>query len=135
MTLDSRLLHRLSNGLAELYRPGGSDFPTRVIGLVSSLIGADSCSYNHLVGPVAIAWQIDPPDVLDFPDAEQLFQQHLPEHPLLRHYQRTGDLAARRISDVASDSQFRSTGLYTDFYRPARVDHQRVVSVPAARAE
>jgi len=133
VTLDSRLLHRLSNGLAELYRPGGSDFPTRVISLVSSLIAADSCSYNHLVGPVAIAWQIDPPDVLDFPDAEQLFRQHLPEHPLLRHYESTGDLAARRISDVASDRQFRSIGLYTDFYRPARVDHQLVVSVPAAR--
>jgi DNA-binding NarL/FixJ family response regulator len=131
MTLDSRLLHRLSTGLAELYLPGGGDFPTRVISLVSSLIAAESCSYNHLVGPVAVAWEIDPADVLDFPDAEQLFQQHLPEHPLLHHYQTTGDLAARRISDVASDRQFRSTGLYADFYRPARVDHQLVVSVPA----
>ena len=131
MTLDSRLLHRLSTGLAELYLPGGGDFPTRVISLVSSLIAAESCSYNHLVGPVAVAWEIDPADALDFPDAEQLFQQHLPEHPLLHHYQTTGDLAARRISDVASDRQFRSTGLYANFYRPARVDYQLVVSVPA----
>ena len=68
--------------------------------------------------------------MLDFPDAHQLFQQHLPEHPLLRHNEVTGDLAARRVSDVASDRQFRSLGLYYDFYRPARVDHQLVVSVP-----
>jgi len=131
MTLNGRLLHKLSTGLAELYLPGGGDLAGRVISLVSGLIPAESCSYNHLVGPVAVAWQIEPADVLDFPDAEQLFQQHLPEHPLLRHYEMTGDLAARRISDVASDRQFRSLGLYRDFYQPARVDHQLVVSVPA----
>jgi DNA-binding CsgD family transcriptional regulator len=131
MTLDSRSLRKLSDGLADLYVPNGRDFPGRVISLVSGLVAAESCSYNHLVGPVAVAWKIQPADVLDFPDAEQLFQQHLPEHPLLHHYQVTGDLAARRVSDVASDRQFRSLGLYRDFYRPARVEHQLVVSVPA----
>lgn len=131
VTLDSRLLNRLSNGLAELYLPGGGDFPSRVISLVSGLVRAESCSYNELVGPVAVAWQIDPVDVVDFPDAVQLFQQHLPEHPLLRYYQATGDLAARRVSDVSSDRQFRSLGLYRDFYRLARVDHQLIVSAPS----
>ena len=48
MTLDSRLLHRLSNGLAELYLPGGGDFAGRVINLVSGLIAVESCSYNHV---------------------------------------------------------------------------------------
>jgi DNA-binding CsgD family transcriptional regulator len=133
MTLDGRLLHRLSNGLAELYLPGGGEFPGRVIRLVSGLVAAESYSYNHLIGPVAVAWLIEPADVLDFPDAAQLFQEHLPEHPLLRHYDETGDLAARRVSDVASDRQFRSLGLYREFYRPARVDYQLVVSIPAPR--
>ncbi len=131
MTLDGRMLHRLSDGLAELYLPGGGDFPGRVIRLVSGLVAADSCSYNHLVGPVCVTWQIDPADAVDFPDAIPLFQQHLPEHPLLRHHEETGDLAARRVSDVASDRQFRSLGIYRDFYRPAQVDHQLVVSFPA----
>ena len=80
MTLDGRSLRRLSTGLAELYLPDGGDFPGRVISLVSSLVAAESCSYNHLVGPVAVAWQIEPAEVLDFPDAVQLFQRHLPEH-------------------------------------------------------
>jgi DNA-binding CsgD family transcriptional regulator len=130
VTLDGRLLHRFSNGLAELYLPDGGDFPSRVIRLASSLVAAESCSYNHLLGPVCVAWQIEPAETIDFPDAEQLFQQHLPEHPLLRHYQETGDLAARRVSDVAGERQFRSLGLYRDFYRPARVDHQLIVSIP-----
>jgi DNA-binding CsgD family transcriptional regulator len=131
MTLDGRMLHSLSDGLAELYLPGGGDFPGRVIRLAAGLVAADSCSYNHLIGPVCVAWQIEPADALDFPDAVPLFQHHLPEHPLLRHYEATGDMAARRVSDVASDRQFRSLGIYRDFYRPAQVDHQLVVSFPA----
>jgi DNA-binding CsgD family transcriptional regulator len=133
VTIDRRLLHRLSYGLAELYLPDGGDFPSRVIRLASSLVTAESCSYNELVGPVCVGWRIEPAETLDFPDAEQLFQQHLPEHPLLRHYQATGDLAARRVSDVASQRQFRSLGLYRDFYRLARVDYQLIVSAPAPR--
>ncbi len=131
LTQDSRLLHTLSNGLAELYLPDGGDFPSRVINLVASLVPAESCSYNHLVGPVAVATRIEPADSLDFPDAHQLFQQYLPEHPLLQYTEATGDLAARRISDVASDRQFRGLGLYHEFYRPAQVDYQLVVSVLA----
>jgi len=133
VTLERRLLDRLSHGLAELYLPDGGDFPSRVIRLASSLVTAESCSYNELVGPVCVSWRIEPAETLDFPDAEQLFQQHLPEHPLLHHYQVTGDLAARRVSDVASQRQFRSLGLYRDFYRLARVDYQLIVSAPAPR--
>ena len=131
LTQNSRLLQRLSNGLAELYLPDGGDFPGRVISLVSSLVPADSCSYNHLVGPVAVAVRIEPAASVDFPDAHQLFQQHLHEHPLLRHVEATGDLSARRISDEASDRQFRGLGLYHEFYRPAQVQYQLVVSIPA----
>jgi DNA-binding CsgD family transcriptional regulator len=131
LTQGSRLLNRLSTGLAELYLPGGGDFPGRVINLVSSLVPADSCSYNHMAGQTAMAWRIEPADAVTFPDADQLFQQLVPEHPLLRHFLATGDMAARRISDVASDRQFRALALYRDFYRPHGVDHQLVVSVPA----
>jgi hypothetical protein len=119
VTLDSRSLRRLSTGLAELYLPEGGDFPGRVISLVSSLVAAESCSYNHLVGPAAVAWQIEPAEVLDFPDAVQLFQQHLPEHPLLHYYEVTGDLAARRVSDVAATgSSARSASTATSTARP-----------------
>jgi DNA-binding CsgD family transcriptional regulator len=131
LTQDGRLLRQLSNGLAELYLPDGGDFPSRVINLVSGLVAAESCSYNHLIGATAVAVRIEPADVVDFPDAHQLFQQHLPEHPLLRHVEATGDLSARRISDEASDRQFRRLGIYHEFYRPAEVQYQLVVSVPA----
>lgn len=131
MHLDGQVLHRVSNALTELYRPDGDEFPCRVIRVMSQLVTVESCSYNELDGQSAVAYQVEPADVVSFPDADELFRKHLPEHPLVHYYEATGDYTAKRVSDVASDRQFRSLGLYQDFYRPARVDYQLAVSVPA----
>jgi DNA-binding CsgD family transcriptional regulator len=119
------------NALGELYAPVGSnEYPDRVISLISGLIGVGSCSYNHLDGSRALAYEIQPADVLAFPDAYALFEHHLPEHPLLSYVEATGDGSACRVSDIVSDRQFRSLGLYRDFYRPAEVDYQMCFLVP-----
>ncbi|HWN61551.1 MAG TPA: hypothetical protein VNO25_12900, partial [Streptosporangiaceae bacterium] len=129
------MLRQLSDGLAELYAPasipGGLDYAARVIDLAARLVPADSCSYNHIGRDGALlAWLIEPADVGTFPGGIELFQQHLPEHPLLAHVRATGDGRARRISDFLSDRQFRSLGLYRDFYRRCGVDYQVAISVP-----
>ena len=136
MTISSGVLRRLSDGLAELYAPapgpGGLDYAARVVNVVSRLVPADSCSYNHIGGgPRLLAWLIEPADVGAFPGGVEVFQQHLPEHPVLAHQQGTGDGRARRISDFLSDRQFRSLGLYYDFYRLCGVDYQAATTVPA----
>lgn len=136
MTMSGGVLRRLSDGLAELYAPasapGGLDYAARVVNVASGLVGADSCSYNHIGGgPRLTAWLIEPADVGTFPGSIQVFQRHLPEHPVLAHHQATGDGRARRISDFLSDRQFRSLGLYRDFYRLCGVDHQAAFSVRA----
>jgi DNA-binding CsgD family transcriptional regulator len=129
------VLRQLSDGLAELYAPasvpGGLDYAARVVDLAARLVPADSCSYNHIGGGALLAWLIEPADVGTFPGGIQLLQQHLPEHPLLAHVRATGDGRARRISDFLSDRQFRSLGLYRDFYRRCGVDYQVAISVPA----
>ena len=130
------VLHQLSDGLAELYAPastpGGLDYAARVVDLAARLVSADSCSYNHIGrGGALLAWLIEPADVGTFPGGIELFQQHLPEHPLLAHVRATGDGRARRISDFLSDRQFRSLGLYRDFYRRCGVDYQVAISVAA----
>ncbi|HWG63532.1 MAG TPA: LuxR C-terminal-related transcriptional regulator [Streptosporangiaceae bacterium] len=130
MTLDGRTLRRALDGLADLYAPGTSeDYPAKVVGLVTSLISASSCSYNEIGPGDHLAWYIEPTDVVDFPDSAALFRHHLPEHPVLIHTQATGDTRARRISDFLSDRQFRGLGLYRDFYRPAGVDYQLGLSI------
>jgi DNA-binding CsgD family transcriptional regulator len=136
MAISGGVLRRLSDGLAELYAPvsapGGLDYAARVVRVAARLVPADSCSYNHVgTGPRLLAWFIEPADVGTFPGGIQLFQQHLPEHPLVAHIQATGDGRARRISDFLSDRQFRSLGLYHDFYRLCGVEYQAAISVAA----
>jgi DNA-binding CsgD family transcriptional regulator len=136
MAISGGVLRQLSDGLAELYAPagapGGLDYAARVVRVAARLVPADSCSYNHIGGgPRLLAWLIEPADVGTFPGGVQLFQQHLPEHPLVAHIQATGDGRARRISDFLSDRQFRSLGLYHDFYRLCGVDYQAAISVAA----
>jgi DNA-binding CsgD family transcriptional regulator len=131
MAVSSTELRGLVNVLEDLYAPVGSDeYPDRVITLVSGLMGVGSCSYNHLDGKTALAYEIQPVDVIAFPDSYALFELHLPEHPLLSYVEATGDGSARRVSDIASDRQFRALGLYRDFYRHAEVDYQMAFLVP-----
>ena len=92
MAMSGDALRQLSDGLAELYAPvgasGGLDYAARVVNVTSRLVPADSCSYNHIGGgPRLLAWLIEPADVGTFPGGIQLFQQHLPEHPVLAYSQ------------------------------------------------
>ncbi len=107
------------------------DFPARVVNVAARLVPADSCSYNHFDGPQLLAWHAEPVGTGIFPGSEQLFRQHLPEHPVLACHLVTGDGRALRISDFLSDRQFRSLGLYCDFYRAAEVNYQLAITVPA----
>jgi DNA-binding CsgD family transcriptional regulator len=129
------LLRQLSDGLAELYAPGsapGLHYASRVVSVAARLVPADSCSYNHIGGgPWLLTFLVEPADADSFPGGAQLLQQHLHEHPVLAHVQATGDGRARRISDFLSDRQFRSLGLYHDFYRRRGVDYQATIMVPA----
>ena len=136
MAISGGVPRRLSDGLAELYAPaaapGGLDYAARVVSVAARLIPADSCSYNHIGGgPWLLAWLVEPADAGTFPDGGQLLQQHLHEHPVVAHVQATGDGRARRISDFLSDRQFRSLGLYHDFYRRRAVGYQASIMVPA----
>jgi len=130
------ILRRLSDGLAEMYAPanapGGTDYAARVVNVASRLVAADSCSYNHIGGgPWLLAWHVEPADNDTFPDGGKLLQQHLHEHAALAYVQATGDGRAKRMSDFLSDRQFRSLGLYHDFYRRRGVDYQALIAAPA----
>jgi DNA-binding CsgD family transcriptional regulator len=130
MAVSSRT-RALADGLGELYASVGSDdYPARVISVISGLISVGSCSYNHLDGATALAYLIEPWDVVSFPDADALFRLHLPEHPVLAHVATTGDISACRVSDLVSDRKFRSLGIYRDFYRQADVDYQMTFLTP-----
>jgi DNA-binding CsgD family transcriptional regulator len=130
VTISGGALRQLSDGLAELYAPGALDYAARVVNVANRLVPADSCSYNHIGGgPWLVTWLVEPADA--FPDGGQLLQQHLHEHPVLAYVRATQDGRARRISDFLSDRQFRSLGLYHDFYRRREVAYQTMIAAPA----
>ena len=132
MAIPGRTLSALSEGLAELYAPARrEDWPVRALGGAARLVPTDTCSYNHFAGANPLAWHVEPAGAGDFPDCGKLFREHVGEHPLLAHNQRTGDGTARRISDFLSDRQFRSLGLYQEFYRHTGTRYQLAVGVPA----
>ena len=136
MAISGGVLRQLSDGLAELYAPasapGGLDYAARVVNVAARLVAADSYSYNHIGGgPWLLTWLVEPAEAGNLPDGGQLLQQHLHEHPVVGYVQATGDGRARRISDFLSDRQFRSLGLYHDFYRRRGVDYQATIMVPA----
>ncbi len=139
MTISGGLLRQLSDGLAELYAPAndadGPGYAARVVDVVSGLIPGESCSYNYIGylggGPSLLALAFSP-TAGTFPGAVETLQEHLAEHPVLAYYQGTDDRRARRISDFLSSRQFRSLGLYHDFYRLRGTEYQAVLGVPAA---
>ncbi|HEY7678549.1 MAG TPA: helix-turn-helix transcriptional regulator, partial [Candidatus Methylomirabilis sp.] len=104
-------------------------FARHVVHTLPKVIGSEITSYNE-VDPRRrriTAWQIPPP-----PDElKPVFDQHIPEHPIVTHYQRTRDGQALKISDFLTQGQFHRLGLYNEFYRLLDVKHQMAIRLAA----
>jgi DNA-binding CsgD family transcriptional regulator len=116
--------------IEELY---GAQFPeqfqTTVLSAIGNLIPCDIITYNE-VDPEhsRISWVSDPPE-LDYGEG---FDQHLSEHPLITHYNRTGDQRTLKISDFLSQSKLHRLGLYNDHYKYLNVEYQMAVTLSTA---
>lgn len=117
---DLQLVHAV---LRQLYAPGDrATFVTRVLATVPQIVPSEITSYNEVyLRRRRITAVMDPPG-MKF--SEQLWGRHMDEHPLVGHYQRTGDGRAHKISDFLTQRQFRRLGLYNEVYRQMGVEHQ-----------
>lgn len=61
------------------------------------------------------------------------FDRHFHEHPLVRDHGRNPAAVTRRIADLVSESDFRRTPLYNDYYRAIRIDHAMAVPIHGDR--
>ena len=108
-------------------------FRCHLISAVPKLVRSEITTYNEVnCESRQNATVSDPPDALDFPDSHRIFNQHIPEHPLIGHYARSGDPRVLKMSDFLSRRKFHGGGLYTDFYRLVGVEHQMAAMLPAA---
>lgn len=123
--LTQKDFHGLLTVLRELYRPmDAATLPARILATLSPIIPADIRSYN-VVDSVGRQFSpiVDPSDAW-LADGDQLFIQHVAEHPLVLYHQCTGDGQAVKISDFLSQRQFRRLGLYNEIYKRLSVKTQ-----------
>jgi DNA-binding CsgD family transcriptional regulator len=105
-------------------------FRREVIAALSGLVRAESISYNEVnIREGRATWLIEPDDG-GFLRYRKVFDEHIGEHPLIRHYARTGDTSSLKISDFLSQRQFHSLGLYRNFFRQIAIEHQLAVTLP-----
>jgi DNA-binding CsgD family transcriptional regulator len=117
--------------LKDIYAKRGlEDFRRRIIAALPALIACETASYNEVNAQTGQSTWLVEPDSPAFLEYRPVFQEHIREHPLVRHYAKTGDGHALKISDFLSRSQFHSLGLYTEFYRRRGVEHQLAVTLP-----
>ncbi len=126
----SRVLEFLRASYGTLDR---SAFRTHVLTALRQLIPCDIVSYNEVNARTnQITWLSEPGDSLEFLDSTEIFNRHIPEHPLINHYARTNDGRVLKVSDFLTRSEFHRLGLYNEFYRQVGVEHQMACILPAS---
>jgi len=121
---------RLVDSFADLDQmPDPAQF---IVSGMAELVGCDIVTYNEIsAGPDQLNYYTDyPPGCLD-PASLTVFEAHLHEHPLLRHYRVTGDGSPAKISDFTGRQQFHKLGIYSEFFRHIPVEHQMAFTLPA----
>lgn len=120
---------RFVDDLAETDDP--ADLGRRALPGLDRLIHADVLSYNELgPEPGQVSYSAYPENVVLSPDMVAAFEAHRYENPLVDHLQTTGDGSPMMISDFLSRERFHRLGVYTEFYRHLRVEHQLAIGLP-----
>jgi DNA-binding CsgD family transcriptional regulator len=97
----------------------------RLRALVPSDMAAWVETYTDRPQAEAIA---SPHDLL--PDGPRRFARIRDDHPILAHFERSGDGSAVKLSDFFAPVQYRRLRFYQEFFRPAGVEHQLSVALP-----
>lgn len=72
------------------------------------------------------------PESFSFPaDAAATFSKLAKHHPLIRHYERTGDGSAHRVSEMWSTATLHQSSLYQQLYGPMGLEFQVALILPA----
>jgi DNA-binding CsgD family transcriptional regulator len=94
------------------------------------LIHCDAASYNEINPRLKrIRWVVTE-GVDSFPDAERVFEAHMPEHPFVSHHAQCRGEAAVKISDFLTRRRWRNTGMYSEFYRRLGLEHVLAIYIP-----
>lgn len=107
------------------------NFAAHVVSALPKVVPSEWTSYNEVNPQSQTVTYIMEPVPSDSPESERAFERHVHEHPLVRHYQRTRDGKAVKISDFLTQSEFHRLGLYNEFFRELEVERQMAITLPA----
>ena len=94
------------------------------------LIPAIHVTYSDMQPLLGKSYNIGNTSESNSPKAADRWQQHMDEHPVLIHQQRTGDQRALNISDFWSRRRLHNSGLYSGFYRHYDMEDSLCVMIP-----
>lgn len=116
--------------LAEITTP--DEFAPVITRELGGLVGSDMTSLNEVDPPTgSVRFVLEPETVELPPDSAELLGAFAHEHPLIKHFNQTGDGSARLISDFCTPEQWHDNVLYQRFYRPIGIEHQMSITLPA----
>lgn len=131
-----RLTHQdltvLLDGLRDSYELRDlEEFAAHVLRTVPRLVACDIRSYNEVnLRKRRASFLTDP--ALDLPDNQSIFNRNIADHPLIAYYETTRDGRPVKFSDFLSRTGLHRLGIYGEFFRPLRVEHQMALSFPVA---
>ena len=93
-----------------------SDLPRMVVALAATLVGADHVALTEVaLAEGRTSGYMEPVEAW-VDEAGEAFAGLIEDHPIIAHYQRTGDGRARCISDFLTTEEFHAGRLYQQFY-------------------
>ena len=123
--LDSGSACQLSQLLLGVYEPLSlEDYRHRMLECIGRVIENELVCHNEINGPGGTSLTVLRPQIENFEPLRQVFFKHAHEHPSLNHLIETGDTRAVKTSDFVAQPEFRSRGIYREFYRKLRVRYQ-----------
>ncbi|HWY78001.1 MAG TPA: helix-turn-helix transcriptional regulator [Verrucomicrobiae bacterium] len=122
----------LPGWLPSLYEAHTLDsLPMHLARFLSAVVPADAIAYNEVnIANGQMKVVANPPELNDSPRIKHL-AAIIDEHPLVQHQQKTGDVSARKISDLLSRAGFHESAVYREVYRHIGCEDQMAFTLHA----
>lgn len=134
-SVSQRDLQRLQESLTQLYAQHDLDsFPQAVVSVLPQLVDSEKTAYNELNAKQGRMVSILTPNDLPLSELTEPFEAYMHQHPVISHYDLTGDAKTYKISDFLSDNEFRRTDLYNALYRRIDVEYQMALTLPGPKS-
>jgi DNA-binding CsgD family transcriptional regulator len=129
--LGQRDIRDLLECIGEVYAHAQLDtFGTHALTISRKLVGCDYGTHNGVNFRARRGWYVTEPAGIDLGFSKQDYARMMAVHPLINHYHRTSDGAARKLSDFWPQARYHESPLYRELFRRVNVEHMMAFYLP-----